>query len=87
MNPCKLVCISTADAGEEGFSACPHTKVLHICCNMCIQDLPDMYAQSPKAEGIHIRQIPRVHVANYTCFPHYDTIKQQTIILKGCISQ
>ena len=54
MKPCKLVRISTADAGEEGFNARPHTEVLHICCNMCIQDLPDMFTRSPKAEGIHI---------------------------------
>ena len=26
-------------------------------CNMDACDLPDMYAQSPRAEGIHIRQI------------------------------
>ena len=24
-------------------------------CNMGTRDLPDMYAQSPRAEGIHIR--------------------------------
>jgi len=29
-----------------------------IICNMCTCDLPDMYSQGPKAEGIHIRQIP-----------------------------
>ena len=26
------------------------------------RDLPDMYARSPRAEGIHIRQIPTAHV-------------------------
>jgi len=31
-------------------------------CNMGMRDLPDVYAQSPKAEGIHIRQITSTHV-------------------------
>ena len=38
-------------------------------CNMGTRDLPDMYAQSPRAtgpraEGIHIRQITRAHVTS-----------------------
>ena len=35
-----------------------------ICnsCNMVMNDSPDMYAQSPRAEGIHIRQITSAHV-------------------------
>ena len=40
-----------------------------ICnsCNMGIRNLPDMYAQSPRATGlgdedIHIRQIMNAHV-------------------------
>ena len=42
-------------------------EVLHNTCNMCICDLPDMYALSPQAFGplalgIHIRQIPHAHV-------------------------
>ena len=36
-------------------------EVLHITCNICTHDLPDMYALSPWASGIHIRQIPRAH--------------------------
>ena len=40
--------------------------MLHITCNMCTRDLPDMYALSPQASGIHIRQIPRVHVTTIT---------------------
>ena len=44
-------------------------EVLHISCNMCTRDLPDMYALSPRALGIHIRQIPRAHVTTYTCIP------------------
>ena len=30
-------------------------EVLHNSCNMCIHDLPDMYALNPCASGIHIR--------------------------------
>ena len=43
--------------------------MLHITCNMCTRDLPDMYALSPRASGIHIRQIPRAHVTTITCIP------------------
>ena len=40
--------------------------IVAICnsCNMGTRDLPDMYAQSPRAEGIHIRQITRAHVTS-----------------------
>ena len=43
------------------------TEVLHITCNMCTRDLPDVYtlsrqACSPWVLGIHIRQIPYAHV-------------------------
>ena len=31
-------------------------------CNIGTSDLPDMYDQSPRAEGIHIRQITSAHV-------------------------
>jgi len=46
-------------------------EVLHISCNMCIRDLPDMYALSsracgPQALGIHIRQILHPHVTTIT---------------------
>ena len=41
-------------------------EVLHITCNMCSPDLPDMYALSPWVLGIHIRQIPRAHVTTIT---------------------
>ena len=45
--------------------------MLHITCNMCTRDLPDMYALSPRAcgpraSGILIRQIPRAHVTTIT---------------------
>jgi len=43
-----------------------HMEVLHISCNMCTHDLPDMYALSPWALGIHIRQIPHAHVTTIT---------------------
>ena len=33
-----------------------------ISCIMGTRDLPDIYAQSPRAEGVHIRQIPSAHV-------------------------
>ena len=38
--------------------------IVGLCdsCNMGMSDLPDMYAQSPRAEGIHIRQIISAHV-------------------------
>ena len=43
--------------------------LLAICdsCNMDMSDLPDMYAQSPRAtgpraDGIHIRQVTSAHV-------------------------
>ena len=32
-------------------------------CNMGIRDLPYMYAQSLRAEGIHIRQIMSAHTS------------------------
>ena len=40
--------------------------MIHITCNMGSQDLPDIYALSPRASGIHIRQIPPTHVTTYT---------------------
>ena len=47
----------------------------HVICNSCnmgTRDLPDMYAQGPRAtdlwaEGIHIRQITRAHVTSNIC--------------------
>ena len=39
---------------------------VRICngCNMDMRDLPNMYARSPRAEGIHIRQIMNAHVTS-----------------------
>jgi len=37
-------------------------EVLHNIFNMGWSDLPDMYAQSPRAAGIHIRQTMSAHV-------------------------
>ena len=34
-----------------------------------MRDLPDMYARSPKAEGIHIRRITNGHVT--TIMDHF----------------
>jgi len=57
-----------------------HMEVLHISCNMCTRDLPDMYALSPwacgpRALGIHIRQIPHAHVTTITCITLRGQIK------------
>ena len=57
-------------------------EVLHITCNMCTRDLPDMYALSPRASGIHIRQIPRAHVTTITCIHTY--IHTYMYILTDC---
>ena len=43
------------------------TEVLHINFNMGTWDLPDMYSRSPRALGIHSRQIPHVHVTTIIC--------------------
>jgi len=45
-------------------------EVLHNICNMGTHDLPDMYARSPWAAGIHIRQIlgcGHTYQANHEC--------------------
>jgi len=34
---------------------------------MGTHDLPDMYARSPRALGIHIRQITHAHVTTINC--------------------
>ena len=39
---------------------------LHYSCNIGTCDLPDMYAQSPRAKGIHIRQITSAYVTTIT---------------------
>ena len=48
---------------------------------MCSRDLPDMYALSPRALGIHIRQIPRAHVTTITC------LLQVVSFIKGIVSE
>jgi len=48
-----------------------HMEVLHISCNICTCDLPDMYALSPRASGTHIRQIPHSHVTTITYIFQY----------------
>ena len=42
--------------------------MLHISCNIGTRDLPDMYALiiSPRALGIHIRQITHAYVTTIT---------------------
>ena len=37
-------------------------EVTHVTYNMGARDLPDMYTLSPRALGIHIREIPHAHV-------------------------
>ena len=55
--------------------------MIHITCNMGTRDSPDMYALGPQASGIHIRQIPRVHVTTITSPPVSDA-KSFIVILK-----
>ena len=43
------------------------TEVLHNSCNTGAHDLPDMYAHSPQALSIHIRQITHAHVLTIDC--------------------
>ena len=43
--------------------------MVHISCNIGTCDLPDMYALSPRALGIHIRQITRAYVTTITYSP------------------
>ena len=57
-------------------------EVLHISCNMCTQDLPDVYALSPRASGIHIRQIPCAHVTTYTYIHIYIYGDQKTLHIR-----
>ena len=53
-------------------------------CNMAIHDLPDMYALSPRASGIHIRQIPMamlqpLHVRLVGCTTYYFALSVFTV--------
>ena len=72
-----LICITSKDFIQLQVTAVVMIKILlddslhhhHTfdSCNMGTRDLPDMYAQSPRAagpraEGIHIRQITSAHV-------------------------
>ena len=54
--------------------------MIHNTCNVAICDLPGMYAcglkaTGPRAEGIHIRQIPHAHVTTITCITLCGQIK------------
>ena len=44
-------------------------EVLHNTCNMCINDLPDMYVLSPWVLGI-LRQIPHSNKLNAATLVH-----------------
>ena len=47
-----------------------YNMITHICIiyNMSTNALPDMYARSPRAEGIHIRQSTSAHVITSVTF-------------------
>ena len=47
------------------FLECRKCYILRTC-NMYTRNLPDMYALSPRASGIHIGKIPRAHVTTIT---------------------
>ena len=60
-------------------------EVIHSTCNMGTRDSPDMYALSPRAcspraSGIHIRQIPRAHVTTITYVLQYQYYALEDII-------
>ena len=62
-------------------------EVIHITCNMGAGDLADSYAQHPRATGlraddIHIRQIPHVHVTTFECTV-YDTDRNFCIMTQS----
>ena len=46
---------------------------------MAMEDLPDMYAQGPRAEGIHIRQITNDHVTSIMY--HFVSIVTTLVVL------
>ena len=55
----------------SGYKGLRVPEVLHISCNICTCDLPDMPFLSflrcgPWASGMHIGQIPRAHFIAYT---------------------
>ena len=65
-SPCTSGCFcSDGTVLKDGMcsntSSCSGSYIFDSC-NMGMSDLPDMYAQSPRAEGIHIRQIKSAHV-------------------------
>ena len=47
--------------GISNYISLPGGSIFYSC-NMGTRDLPDMYAQSPRAAGIHIRKITSAHV-------------------------
>ena len=61
-------------------------EVLHNICNMCSQDLPDMFALTlrrctPLGLCVHIRQIPPAHVTYIT----YTMVMSYIKDAAGCI--
>ena len=61
--------------------------MLHISCNMGTCDLPEVYAQSPQAVGMHIRQITHAYdpakqeIANQWCIIKFFYIYMDAIFL------
>ena len=55
-------------------------EVLHNICNMCGQDLPDMYALTLRLV-LHIRQIPPAHVTyiTYVCGGYRLCVNKDTV--------
>ena len=47
---------------QAPYVPCIYVNVVCISYNMGTSALPDMYARSPRAEGIHIRQSTSAHV-------------------------
>jgi len=96
------LCIQRNNIGLERLKKSYITKILEynmglklkfkfvylICsCNMGMRDLPDMYAQSPRAigprdEGIHIRQITSTHVTSNMYHFCSTGVHYQIVLLK-----
>ena len=69
MHICIHTCMHVYMYMHAYIHTCIHAYIytLFNSCNMGMSDLPDMYAQSPRAagpraEGIYIRQITSAHV-------------------------
>ena len=59
---------------------------MHITCNMCTPDIPDVYALSCRVLGIHIRQIPRAHYTTITCIASLHAVTYSHVTTITCIA-